>query len=334
MIIFLPFKLQDIGGTSTFARKFQAGMEAAGHTVVFEYTPDYDVLFLIVQCPLKYLLDAKRRGKRIVQRLDGTYYWTVSGWKFPLMNVKAAYIRHLFTDVTIYQSRYSQECANRFLGPKWRDNHAIIYNGADLAHFAPDGVLKKLAKRKGEVIFFTASAFRRKDQIEPILKALEVYRTKYSPLFRCVIAGTFKGPVADIPERYKDRPYLSFVGKIPNHELPQYERAAVAFLSTHLNPPCPNNIIESLACGLPICGVDDGAMTELVTAKTGRLIPAGTTGFWRRRVLDMDQFAENMDDIVKKNPHMRDAARRMAERRFGLDRMTESYVHMFESLIK
>ncbi len=334
MTIFLPFKLQDIGGTSTFARKFQSGMEAVGHRVVFEYTPDYDVLFLIVQCPFKYLIDAKRRGKKIVQRLDGTYYWTVSGWKFPLMNFKAAYIRHLFTDVTIYQSKYSQECANRFLGPKVHDRHTIIYNGVDLNHFSPEGKMKKLAKRTHEVIFFTASAFRRKDQIEPILEALEVYRTKYSPHFRCVIAGTFKGPVADVPEHYKDRTYLSFVGKVSNDELPHYERAAAAFLSTHLNPPCPNNIIESLACGLPVCGVDDGAMSELVTTQTGRLIAAGTTGFWRRRVLDLNQFAANMDSIVKNNSPMRRAARHMAAQRLGLTMMIESYVHVFESLIK
>src|SRR5215204_1312230 len=110
MKIFLPFQVKDIGGPSTFAKKFQLGMEELGHTVVYDYCNDYDVLFLIVQCPLKYLIDAKRRGKKIVQRLDGTYYWTVSGWKFPLLNAKATYIRHLFTDFTVYQSDFSHAC--------------------------------------------------------------------------------------------------------------------------------------------------------------------------------------------------------------------------------
>ena len=71
MKIFVPFEINDVGGPSTFARKFKDGMESNGHTVTFRYTSDYDILLLIVQCPLKYLIDAKKRGKKIVQRLDG-----------------------------------------------------------------------------------------------------------------------------------------------------------------------------------------------------------------------------------------------------------------------
>jgi glycosyltransferase involved in cell wall biosynthesis len=334
MTIFLPFEIKDIGGTSTFARKFQEGMESAGHRVVFEYTPDYDVLFLIVQCPLKYLIDARRRRKKIVQRLDGTYYWTVSGWKFPLMNFKAAYIRHLFTDFTVYQSKYSQACAHRFLGTKVRDRYVVIYNGVDLARFTPKGRAKKLVNKNGNALFFTASAFRRKDQIEPILDALARYRERFGSSFHCIVAGTFRGEVANVPKEYEHLPYVSFIGKVTNDELPEYERAADVFLSTHLNPPCPNNIIEALACGLPICGVDDGAMPELVTRKSGRLISAGTSGFWRKRTLDLDRFAANIHAIVQDNQMMRGHARRSAERRFGLSSMIDGYVHVFESLIK
>ncbi len=331
MKIFLPFAIKDIGGTSTFARKFKAGMEAAGHTVTYDYTPDYDVLFLIVQCPLKYLIDAKRRGKKIVQRLDGTYYWSVSGWKFPLMNAKATYIRQFFTDYTIYQSKYSQDCANRFLGKKRRDRHSVIYNGVDLSQFSHRG--PKALKRKGErKIFFTASAFRRQDQIQPILDALDHYERNYDQNFHCYIAGTFRGRVANLPEKLKDIPYITLLGKVDNAKLANYERSADVFLFTHLNPPCPNNIIEALACGLPICGVADGAMPEIVTqGRTGFLISSPGTGFWKPRQLDVAKLAATLEKVISK-PNLSTYCRQTAEQRFSLIGMIDAYVKVFEEV--
>lgn len=327
MKIFLPFKVKDIGGTSTFARKFQSGMEAAGHTVVFEPCDDYDVLFLIVQCPLKYVVDAKRRGKKIVQRLDGTYYWTVSGWKFPLMNAKAMYIRHLFTDVTIYQSEYSRECANRFLGKKRHDVHAVIYNGVDLNLFKPEGKRLLTRQKPDQKIFFTASAFRRKDQIEPLLEALKQYAKKYNRNFKFYIAGNFVGEVKDVPLRLKKLKYVHLLGKVSNADLPSYERSADVFLFTHLNPPCPNNIIESLACGLPVCGIQDGAMAEIVPAgKAGELLHLPGTGFWRHREFNAQAFASNIHKILANQKVYATTSKEIAQERFSLSLMIEQYI--------
>lgn len=335
MKIFLPFKVKDIGGTSTFARKFKEGMEAAGHSVTFEPTVDYDILFLIVQCPLTFILDAKRRGKKIVQRLDGTYYWSVSGWKFPLMNAKAAYIRHFFTDLTIYQSKYSRECANRFLGKKFKDNHAIIYNGVDLRVFTLTGKKISVKESPNQKIFFTASAFRRKDQIVPLLKGLEYFREKYKTNFKFLIAGTFIGEVSDIADKMKKIPDVEFLGKINNAELPLYARSADVFLFTHLNPPCPNNVIESLACGVPVCGVSDGAMSEIIReGQDGLLIPAPGTGFWRQRDLDIKKFADNLFTILQNNANYKKNSREAAEALFSLQKMISNYTEVMEALLK
>lgn len=334
MKIFLPFKVKDIGGTSTFARKFKEGMEAAGHEVTFEWTPDYDVLFLIVQCPLKYLLDAKRRGKKIVQRLDGTYYWSVSGWKFPLMNAKAAYIRHFFTDFTIYQSEYSQDCANRFLGRKWHDPSAIIYNGVDLALFNPEGQKKELRDNPSQRVFFTASAFRRRDQIIPVVEGFKAYQKKYDGNSKLVIAGTFSGAIQGLPAALEQEQSVQLVGKVRNSELPLYARAADVFLFTHLNPPCPNNIIESLACGLPICGLADGAMSEIVTpAQNGELLPVHGSGFWTQRRFDPEAFADALH-LVLTRPKYRLMARQAACERFSLSGMVDRYVKSLRSLVE
>lgn len=329
MKIFLPFQNKGIGflGVGTFAKKFQAGMKKRGHEVFFEYRPDYDVLMMIVQAPFVYLREAKKRSIPIVQRLDGVFYWTTSQWLFPFLNLKATLIRHLFTDFTIYQSEFSKYSANTFLGKKQPDPSALIYNGVDLDVFTPIGESKDLRENHDQKIFFTVSGFRRKDQIIPMLEALKIYKRKYGDNFKVLIVGPFKENVAFIPDQYRDFKNVQFLGKIENVDLPKYERSADVFLFTHLNPPCPNNIIESLACGLPVCGVADGAMAELIEhGKTGRLIEARGNGFWTARKLNLEAFADNLHEIVEHRSTYSKSCRHFAEEHLALEMMTDQYL--------
>ncbi len=174
MKIFLPFQSHGIGGTSVFAERFRSGLAKFGHEVFFDFQDDYDVLFMIVQAPFHYLFDSKPKQKPIIQRLDGSWYWSVAGWKFPLYNAKATLIRHFFTDFTIYQSLYSQYCSNQLLGKKKNDPSRLVYNGVDLNLFTPIGKTLNLRDNPEQKLFFSSSVFRREDQIVPILEALKL----------------------------------------------------------------------------------------------------------------------------------------------------------------
>ncbi len=332
MNIFLPFKNRGIGGTVTFAHKFKEGMEKKGHNVFFEYQPDYDVLFLVVQAPFKYLQDAKRHHKKIIQRLDGVYYWSVASWKYPLFNAKARIIRHAFTDFTIYQSNYSQYCVEKFLGKK-HEKSTVIYNGVDLELFSPIGPKKLVRENPAQQLLFTASAFRREDQIIPMLEALKIYEKKYTGNFKLYIAGTFTKKLEYIPKKYTYFKNIQFLGRIENHELPAYERSADVFLFTHLNPPCPNNVIEAMACGLPICGVADGAMAELVTSgKEGILLPTTGDAFTTPRSLNLEAMADNINRLMQDRSTYARAANVRAQKDFGLDFMTKEYINSLQNI--
>lgn len=332
--IFLPFTLKDIGGTSSFAKKFQTGLAKEGHRVFFDFREEYDILFLIAQGPFQYLRHAKSHARPIVQRLDGVYYWSVAGWRFPLMNIKAAITRHFFTDFTIYQSNYSHTSADRFLGVKAQEKAETIYNGVDLEVFNSKGNSVRLRDNPEQTVFFTASDFRREDQIIPLLDSLRIYRARYSDNSKLVIAGSFRDRVSDLPDQLKDSPNISFLGKVPNQDLPNYERASDVFLFSHLNPPCPNNVIEAISCGLPICGVADGAMPELIRdGKTGLLIPAQGTGFWRKRHFDTSKFADNLSAIVQNKNRYSHNCRQVAKKQFSLEEMASEYIEVFKGLI-
>jgi glycosyltransferase involved in cell wall biosynthesis len=148
------------------------------------------------------------------------------------------------------------------------------------------------------------------------------------------VAGSLSRKTRPIPEKWAHFKNVSFLGKIANAELAKYERAADVFLFTHLNPPCPNNILEAMACGLPICGVADGAMPELIEpGKNGLLISAAGDGFWKKRTLDLEKFADNIENIFQNKIIYQKESRRLAEERFSLDSMLAQYITVLQKLL-
>lgn len=331
MKIFIPFKIEETGGTSIFAKKFKEGLEKKGHEVFFNFRKDYEVLFVIVQCNPLYLLHAKLHKKRIIQRLDGVYYWSVARWKYPLLNFPPKIVHKFFSDFTIYQSLYSKCCADKFLGKRKNEKYTIIFNGVDIRLFSPIGErIEKLKDNPEQKIFITVSKFRRSDQIMPIIKALEIYKNKYNENFKLLVIGDFSREITRIPQKYSHFTHLKFLGKIKNEDLPKYERSSDVFLMTHLNPPCPNNVIEAMASGLPICGVADGAMTEITTSRENSLlVESKGDAFWKRREYDHEKFAYNLDSIVKKLDFYSKNSREIAKESFSLDNMIDNYLKHF-----
>ena len=60
--------------------------------------------------------------------------------------------------------------------------------------------------------------------------------------------------------------------------------------SAEVNPPCPNSVIESLACGLPVIGFDSGSLKELVTDDAGCIVPYGSNP-WKLETPDISALA-------------------------------------------
>lgn len=331
MKIFIPYTVRDTGGSSSFAKKFKKGLEEKGHEAFFDFRKDYDVLFVIIQCNPFYLLHAKLNHKKIAHRLDGVYYWSVAKWKYPLLNLAPKLIHKFFSDFTVYQSKYSKYCADKFLGKRKDEKYSIIYNGIDTKLFSPEGEkIENLRDNPDQKIFITASKFRRTDQIIPIIEALKIYKNKYNDNFKLLIIGDFSREIGDVPEKFKNFTYLKFLGKIPNEDLPKYERSSDVFLMTHLNPPCPNNIIEAMSSGLPICGVNDGAMSEItIPEKNSLLIESKGDAFKKRRAYDVQRFADNLNSILENLDSYSISSRKIVEERFSLDNMISNYLKLF-----
>ncbi len=328
MKIFLPINIKPTGGSSTFAVKFQQGMAKKGHQVFFKSSTDYDILFVLASCPWRFLFQAKSQKKRIAHRLDGVYYpTTTAGYLYPLMNAPLKIIHRYFSDFTIYQSQYSKKCCDLFLGKTKNRQSTIIMNGVANKTFSPQGPKISIRENSKQKIFITHSRFRRPDQITPLLKSLSVFKKEYSDNFKFLIIGD--SPAIDLEylvKKYNLSKLTKTLGIITNNKIPSYLRSADVFLFSHLNPPCPNNVLEAMSCGLPICGVADGAMPEIVTpGLNGELINAPGEAFYRLRPFNTNQFAKNLNKILSNHEHYQTKASNIAQESFSLNNMITTY---------
>ncbi|HAZ28785.1 MAG TPA: hypothetical protein DCY48_03380 [Candidatus Magasanikbacteria bacterium] len=324
-----PFKPKiSIGGTRTFAEQFTRGLRSRGITVISDPNQPYDVFFTITGNNITDAIQAKKQRIPIIQRLDGVYYYSLHGVPYFLLNAKMKMIHNWLADVVIYQSKYSKFCCERFLGKSRAKHFSVIYNGVDCLQFSPAEAHEVPQEHKK--ILFTASVFRRKDMIEPIIKALDILWERRKD-FIFLVAGNF---LSEAKKSFLDlqRPYTKFIGPVTRSELPNHLRSSHVFLFSSINPPCPNSVLESMSSGVPICGIAMGAMPELVEhGRDGLLVPHHHDNFWHLHPIDIKTFASNIEYMMNHHKKMGNHARNHVEREFSFNRMLDQYIEVLTS---
>ena len=70
--------------------------------------------------------------------------------------------------------------------------------------------------------------------------------------------------------------HVEHVGRYPQRDAPELYRRAHLLLHTKVNDPCPNVVLEALACGVPVVHSASGGTPELV-GEAGVAVPSETT---------------------------------------------------------
>ena len=146
-------KLQGIGGMVSFQAKLAEGLSRRGIKISYDLngTTHESILVIGGTRHLYQLWQAKHRGVRIVQRLDGMNWihrvlnTGVNHWlRAEYGNMILGLIRTYFADKIAYQSQFSKEWWEQ-VRRKTTCENVVIHNGVDLLKFAPggDGKAKK-----------------------------------------------------------------------------------------------------------------------------------------------------------------------------------------------
>jgi glycosyltransferase involved in cell wall biosynthesis len=320
-------RVEGTGGMASFRLKFEQGLLARGVDVTHDLSTESDAALVIAGTRnLIPLWKARQRGQRIVQRLDGVNWVQRVRWSGIRYTVRAEYgnamlsfIRARFADRVIYQSQFIRKWWEDWYGVA-KAPATVIINGVDLLTYTPDGPYE-----------------RPTDQFRLMLLEGSLAGSLNSGLFHAVALAeklsvnfpmevVVVGKVDEATQRsLQSKVPVKFLGTIPREQIPTLARSSHLMYSAEVNPPCPNSVIEALACGLPVVGFDSGSLKELVTDDAGRVVPYGGDP-WKLETPDISTLAEAVEDVLINQSQFRAAARRRAESAFGLDQMVKSYL--------
>jgi glycosyltransferase involved in cell wall biosynthesis len=323
-------RASNVGGVTSFQAKLAAGLERLGYEACYDLdeTPYQAVLLTGGVRNLTGLVRARGGGARIVQRLDGINWLhrrVHTGARHYLRaeygNRLLALLRRRFVSRIVYQSE--------FVRGWWQERYGqehvpttIIHNGVDLSEFTPDGLHEHPSDRFRLLLVEGSLQGGYESGLETALELAE--RLAESHPVELKVVGRVSLKLQSTMQR-RNRIPISWAGVVPHALIPRLDRSAALLYSADLNAACPNSVIEALACGLPVAGFATGALPELVTGDSGRLVPYGGDP-WKLEKPDVPRLAEAAVEILENQARFRAAARQRAEEAFGLERMVERYL--------
>jgi len=276
------------------------------------------------------LWHAKRRGVRIVQRLDGMNWIhrkRRTGWRHYARaeygNIILSVIRSRLADKIVYQSEFSHQWWERIYGISQRPWH-IVYNGVDLQHYSPTGEGKKPDDHIRILLVEGAISGGYEWGLETAIQVAERINRPDKKRVELMVVGR----VAESLQREWSKKAvipINFTGLVPQEKIAELDRSAHVLYAADLNAACPNSVIEAMACGLPVVAFDTGALSELVEESAGSIVPYGGDP-WKLDPPDIEKLVEAALIILKNQAKFSKGARDRAEEAFSLEQMVEGYL--------
>jgi glycosyltransferase involved in cell wall biosynthesis len=343
-------RLAGVGGMVSFQYKLEDGLRARGIQVCQDLsdTPYQAVLVIGGTRDLAGLWRLRRQGIPVVQRLDGMNWLhrlagiRKDGWRHYLRaeygNRLLALIRSRLANRIVYQSDFARQWWDRVHG-KPPVEYQVIHNGVDLNSYSPLGAgvppadCWRMLMVEGSLMGGYEQGLQAAVDLSVQLAAL--ISAPSCPVEKRPVELMVAGRVSEsVQHQWQTRleqtrgalpVSLSWAGLVPLDQIPQLDRSAHMLYSSDINPACPNSVVEALACGLPVIAFDTGALSEMVSGDSGRVVRYGADP-WKLEPPDVAALAQAALAVLADQPRFRSEARRHAEAAFGLDQMVEKYL--------
>lgn len=333
-------RLRGVGGMVSFQARLVGALEVHGIEVTFDPAdfPYNSVLIIGGTRQLTDLIRARRRGVRIVQRLDGMN-WIHRQRQTGLRHyLRAEYgnwllelIRRRIAGHIVYQSQFSRDWWEQARG-KAPGRCSVVYNGVDLALYSPEGPgippgdAWRILMVEGSLMGGYEQGLESGMQLAAGLAASNLGKA-----VELVIAGKVTPQVrAKAEERAAELASqgsfsVRWLGLVDRNQIPELDRSAHVLFSSDINPACPNSVIEALACGCPVVAYDTGALPELVIGDSGRLAIYGGDP-WKLDQPDYGALVGSALPVLHEQDRFRRAARNRAENGLSLEQTVDGYL--------
>lgn len=205
----------------------------------------------------------------------------------------------------------------------------LVFNGTDLRRFSPspNGNRPVDPRYGAHMIFACRQLFPRKG-IRFLIEAAAALKPRF-PDIRVVIAGDgFERPeLIALAESLGIARDVTFLGWVPNSELPPYYRAAAVSVIPSLEEGFGIPAAEAMGCQTPVVASDAGGLPEVVEdGVTGLVVPRG----------DSKALAEAIGTLLAdpaRRVQMGRAGRERALRLFDWDRTAEQLERIYADVL-
>ncbi|MDL1912055.1 glycosyltransferase family 4 protein [Chloroflexi bacterium CFX6] len=324
-------RVEGLAGVASFRLKFENGLRARGVDVTYDLSESSDAILVLAGTRrLLPLWRAHRRGGRIAQRLDGINWVHRVRWAGLRYTIRAVYgnwnlsfIRRRLADRVIYQSQFIRRWWEDWYRPA-RVPSSVILNGVDLGQYTPDGLHERPSMRQRLLIVEGSLAGGLNSGLFSAVELANQLSRKYK--IELIVVGRVDSRTKNKLEN-QTAFRIEFMEAVKREQIPWLMRSSHLLFSAEVNPPCPNSVVEALACGLPVVGFDTGSLSELVQGDAGRLAPYGANQ-WKLEQPNIQALVHAAAEVLQDNEKFRKRAREQAERNLGLDRMVDKYLEV------
>jgi glycosyltransferase involved in cell wall biosynthesis len=244
---------------------------------------------------------AERRGAPVLLNQNGVAYPGWAGERTEQLNDRLRGVLRP-ADHVIFQSEFCRKAAARFLG-EWEAPSEILHNAVDTRVFAPG------ERPPGGPLILLGGDQTATYRLETALRTLVELSDA-----RLLVTGTVLEDGRGLADELGLADRVLFTGRYAQRDAVGIYRRAHLLLHPKVNDPCPNVVLEALACGLPVVHSASGGTPELV-GEAGIGVPSDTT--WDEDVPpNPRQLAVAVRDVLDRLEDYRAAAR---ERALGFD---------------
>ncbi|HEX9838917.1 MAG TPA: glycosyltransferase family 4 protein [Anaerolineales bacterium] len=322
-------RVEGLAGVASFRLKFEEGLRLRGLNITHDLSQQADAILVLAGTrDLLPLWRVRRRGMRIVQRLDGInwvhrVHW--AGLRYTLRaiygNANLSLIRARLADHVIYQSQFIKQWWQDWYRPG-RVPSSVILNGVDLNRYTPNGLHERPSQHYRLLVVEGSLAGGLDSGLFDAADLANTLSKKFK-IELMVVGRVDRRAKSKLKKQSAFR--IQFMGVIPREQIPWLMRSSHLLFSAEVNPPCPNSVIEALACGLPVIGFDTGSLAEIVEGEAGRLVPYGGNP-WKLEPPDILALADAATEVLEDQMRFRKSAREQAESVFDVDKMMDEYL--------
>ncbi len=296
----------------------------------------YNVAYLLSNAP--YLSAAaidwlKLRRIPVVLNQNGVFYpgWYGGDWRRMNGFMATAYHR---ADHVFWQSDFCRRAADRFLGRREGPGE-VLFNAIDTRHrFRP---AEERPERSFTFLLTGRIDAHMSYRVESSIAGLRAARDAGLDC-RLRVAGWIDESALAASQAVAGKLGLTalveFCGAYTQATAPAIYQSADAYVMTKYLDPCPNTVLEAMACGLPVLYSASGGVPEQVGPDAGIGLPVPESWDDAMHTPSPEAIGAGMVEVARRSQAMGLAARRRAEADFEITRWIDRHREVFQQLLE